>query len=119
MLYPTQNQPLIILVLILGGVLSGIFFDLSRILTSLSGNDKLSRHLFDFIATIISFLNMFFLNLWFNYGQFRIYVPLMFLAGLIVERIFSKFLWTKLIKTWYSNIMRRKGKGEKSKNKHS
>ena len=79
MLYPTLNQPIVLLALFACGIVCGLVFDVCKILTTLAGNDKFSKHFFDFLATIFSFLLLFFVNLWCNYGQFRLYVFLVFL----------------------------------------
>ena len=117
MLYPTLNQPIILLALAAGGIFAGLIFDASKILATLSGNDKFSRHFFDFVATILSFLILFYLNLSLNYGQFRIYVLIVFLLSFALERLISKFLWTKLLSKWYSSITRREKKGGREKEK--
>ena len=113
MLYPTLIQPVVLLVILACGIVAGLVFDLFRILTTLSGNDKFSKHFFDFLATILSFLLLFFVNMALNFGQFRIYVPAVFLLSFALERVLSKFLWTKLLSKWYSNIMRREKRGRK------
>lgn len=119
MLYPTLNQPLLLLVLFASGIVGGLIFDVFRILTTLSGNDKISKHFFDFLATLLTFFLLFFVNMWLNYGQFRIYVPLVFLLSFTLERLLSKFLWTKLLSKWYSSITRRKTRGGRKKERTS
>lgn len=104
MLYPTANQPLIIVVMFFTGFLSGIFFDIFRFLTYLSGGDKWSRNFFDFLSTIFSFAILFLANLWINYGQFRFYVVVIFFIGFFIERVISKILWTKLILKCYNTF---------------
>ena len=113
LLYPTLNQPLILLAIFACGIISGFIFDLFRVLTTLSGNDKFSKHFFDFLATIFSILILFFLNLWFNYGQFRLYVVVFFLLSFTLQRFISKILWTKLFSKWYSRITKRAKDGER------
>lgn len=108
MLYPTLNQPLVILCLLFGGLLGGLIFDAGRVLAMLSGNDKYSKHIFDFVATILNFGLLFLINLKLNFGQFRLYVPIVFLSTFAFERFISKKLWTKLLEKWYSSIQRRK-----------
>ncbi len=117
MLYPTINQPLIFLALFVGGIVGGLIFDVFKILTTLSGNDKFSQHFFDFIATILAFCLLFLINLWLNFGQFRLYVPAVYLASFALERFISKFLWTKLVEKWYTSIAKRGRKHGKGKKK--
>jgi len=112
-LYPTLNQPIILLVVFVSGLASGLIFDIFKIIVLLSGNDKITKHFFDFLATMFSFLLLFFVNLYFNFGQFRLYVIIVFLISFTLQRLFSKFLWTKLLSKWYSSIARRKKRGRK------
>lgn len=104
MLYPTLNQPLVVLVIFIVAVASGVILDLARILSNFVGGQKFSRHFFDFLAVIFSFFLLEMANLKVNYGQFRIYVIVVFLVGLFLERILSKFLWTKLLSKCYTKI---------------
>ncbi len=109
MLYPTLNQPLMFLLLLLAGFASGIIFDIFNIIVTALGNDKYSHHFFNFLSVLFSFALVFIVNLKFNYGQFRIYVIAIFLVSFLLERVISKFLWTKLIKKCYSIFSRKKG----------
>lgn len=104
MLFPTQFQPLVILMTFLAGIVAGLLFDGAKILTTLVGMQKFSRHFFDFLAGIFSSALLLLVNLKFNYGQFRLYVIAIFLATLLIERLLSKFLWTKLLEKWYTQI---------------
>lgn len=118
MLYPTLSQPLVIVMMLLAGFACGIIFDIFRILTLLSGNDRISKHIFDFLATLSSFAILFLNNLHFNYGQFRLYVIALFLISFAIERKLAQKLWTKLLEKWYSNIVQRREKWKKEKNKN-
>ncbi|MBO5394865.1 MAG: spore cortex biosynthesis protein YabQ [Clostridia bacterium] len=118
MLYPTLNQPLIIVMMLLAGFACGIVFDVCRILTLLSGNDKVSKHIFDFIATLISCAVLYLNNLHFNYGRFRLYVIALFLISFALERKLVQKLWTKLLQKWYSSIVQRREEWKNKKNKN-
>ena len=115
MLYPTLNQPLVFLIIFLVGLGCGLVFDVARILTTLSGGDNFSRHLFDFVATILSFGTLFIANLKVNLGQFRLYVIAVFLISFSLQRFVSKILWTKLLLKCYTRITKRKGAGVEKK----
>lgn len=104
MLYPTISQPLVILGIFCASLICGLLFDLSNILTYLSGNDKNSRYIFQFFATILSFTLIYFVNLYLNYGQFRVYILLIFGLSFTLERFFSKLLWTKLLIKCYNKF---------------
>ena len=111
MLYPTSNQPLLICLLLIAGFCCGILFDGARILNLLLGERKTTRHILDFVATLSCGLILFLVNLHFNFGQLRMYVPLLFLLSFWIERTISKKLWTNLLKKWYSNIVQRRKQG--------
>ena len=115
MLYPTLNQPLIFLVIFAVGLASGLLFDIAHVLSFFSGNDKFTKGLFDFIAVTFSFGILFYSNLAVNYGQFRIYVVASFLLAIFLERILSKFLWTRCIKRCYNNFKERANERRKKK----
>lgn len=115
LLYQSQNQPLIIFVIFLAGIFSGAIFDVTRLMTLFFGNGKLAKHLFEFVATVVSGFLLFLTNLQFNYGQFRLYVILIFIISFVLERFFASFLWTKLIKKCYSRFMQRRNEGGKRK----
>ena len=117
MLYPTVNQPLIFVAMLVGGLIGGLIFDIFKVLTTLSGGDNFSRHLFDFLATIFTCSLLYLINLWLNYGQFRVYVLAVFLAGFAFERFLSKFLWTKLVEKWYTIFAKRGNNGKRKKKK--
>ena len=105
MLYPTVNQPIVIIAMFFTGLACGLIFEIFRFLTFLSGNDKISKNFFDFLAVIFLFVLFFIVNLAVNYGQFRVYVILIFLIGFAVEEIILKILWTKLIEKCYTRIV--------------
>ncbi len=117
MLYPTQNQPLLFLVLIIVGFLCGILFDLGNLICTLAGRDKYAHHITYFLATTLTLGILFIVNLFMNYGQFRAFVIIVFVLSLILERLISKFLWTKLVQKCYSIFNKRKGAkiGQKEK----
>ena len=117
MLYPTLNQPLIVLAIFATGLFCGILFDSARILTVLSGGDKFSAHLFDFLASIASFCILFYTNLQINYGEFRLYILGVFAISLVLERFLSKKLWTKLLSKWYSSIVGKRNAGKTKRQK--
>lgn len=104
MLYPTLNQPLVIVVMFLVGLTGGVILDIGRILSSILGGQKFSRHFFDFLSVLFSSFLLVKANLSVNFGQFRIYVLIIFLLSLLLERFLSKILWTKLLSKCYTKI---------------
>ena len=117
MLYPTLNQPLVLLIIFLVGFVCGCIFDLARILSTLAG-DIWAKHILDFFAIVISFSILFFSNLIFNLGQFRLYVLAIFLLSFALERFFSKILWTKVLSKWYSSITRKREESRAKRKNH-
>lgn len=104
MLYPTLNQPLVLIVMLAVGFACGVVFDLGRVLSAILGGQKFSRHFFDFLSVIFSSILLMIANLEVNYGQFRLYIIFLVLLSLIFERVLSKILWTKLLSKCYTNI---------------
>lgn len=104
MLYPTLNQPLVIVVMLAVGFASGVIFDIGRILSALLGGQKFSRHFFDFLSVIFSSFLIVVANLRVNFGQLRLYVFAIFFVSLFFERFLSKILWTKLLSKCYTSI---------------
>ena len=114
MLYPTSNQPLLIALLLVSGFFGGVLFDLSRFINLLLGEKKIIKHILEFASTLSCGIMLFLVNLHFGFGQFRIYVPLVFLLAFAIQRIISQKLWTKLLERWYSSIVQRRKQGGES-----
>ena len=115
MLYPTMNQPFVAFILIIFGAFSAVIIELLSILSFLSGRDNFTKNLFDFFKSIIFFVILFFVNLIYNFGQFRIYVFFVYLSSFILFQFLLKLLWTKCIKKCYNNFIERwKTKRKKS-----
>lgn len=105
-LFETLNQPYILMWLTLSGFLSGIFYDISDILTFLCNNNKIVKNIFSAIATILSFFVLYIVNLLVNYGQFRIYVFVVFFLFLLLEQITLGKVIAKT-KDWCYNIFKK------------
>lgn len=89
MLYPTLNQPLVLFVIFLAGFASGFLFDFSNLIKKSLKDLKAIGIFFDFIACILSFAILFFTNLQINFGQFRIYIVIIFVLACLLQRVFS------------------------------
>ena len=89
MLYPTLNQPIVMLVIFFAGFTSGFLFDFALLLKKGLNNIKLVNVFFDFLACIFSFVIYFVTNLYINYGQFRIYVVILFIIACLFQRLLS------------------------------
>lgn len=110
MLYPTFNQPTLILFIALGGFLCGLFFDASNFILFPFKKKKVLTQILYFLSSVLSFLCLFFINLAINYGQFRVFTLLEFVFFLALERITLGFLWTKALSTCYNWLTKLKGK---------
>ena len=115
MLYPTLSQPLIFFILFLTGVLSGVFFDIAKILKCLSKKKNFLFQFFLFVATVLSFFLFYEVNLNINYGQLRFYTFIAFLIGLTVEQFFSNKLIANYIKNLYNRLCEKRKKSKNSK----
>ena len=77
--------------------------------------NKFTKEMCNLIAVSFAFVILFYSNLVVNYGQFRIYVVASFLLAIFLERILSKFLWTRCIKRCYNNFKERANERRKEK----
>ena len=89
MLYPTLNQPIVMLVMFFVGFASGFLFDFAFLLKKSLKDLKATNIFFDFLACIFSFVIFFVTNLSINYGQFRIYVVVIFIIACLLQRVLS------------------------------
>lgn len=89
MLYPTLNQPIVMLVMFFVGFASGFLFDFAFLLKKSLKDLKATNIFFDFLACIFSFVIFFVTNLYINYGQFRIYVVVVFIFACLLQRVLS------------------------------
>ena len=102
MLYQTLSQPLIILLLIIFGFLSGLLFDFFSLINYFLNNNKITKQIFYFLSVFPIFIIFYYLNLKFNYGQFRFYTILLFFGALILERISLGNLFAKMYDRCYN-----------------
>lgn len=102
MLYQTLSQPLIILLLIIFGFLSGLLFDFFSLINYFLNNNKITKQIFYFLSIFPIFIIFYYLNLKFNYGQFRFYTILIFFGALILERISLGNLFAKMYDRCYN-----------------
>lgn len=115
MLYPTQNQTLLILVIALIGFGCGLLFNFAYLLSCFFKRNKFFTQVFYFISTILSGIILFFVNLNLNYGEFRIFVLIEFLFFLLLEMFTIGKLWTKTIDKCYNQIEKFRAKLTKGK----
>ena len=92
MLYETLNQPLICLILLLVGFLSGFIYDISNFILFLCKNNFVIKIILDFISTILCFAFIFNAN--------RLLYPVSFWFGIIFVRKFHKVSISNLLISW-------------------
>ena len=102
MLYQTTTQPLLCLYLLLLGFASGLIFDVSNYIIFLCKNNKVTKIIFDFLATTIICTILFGFIFLYDYGQMRVYHFLIFFAFLILQRITLGKLIAKFIQVCYN-----------------
>ena len=98
MLYETLSQPFLLLVFLLAGILGGLVFDIGNFIKFLCSNKKVPSIIIDFLQTIICCLMLFFVNLKYNYGLFRLFPLVIFVVSFSIER----FTLGKIIAKFYN-----------------
>ena len=73
--------------LFFGGFLSGLLFDICYLVTFLCNNNKIVKNIFECVTTLCSFVVLFLINLYTNYGQFRVYIFIVFFLSLLLQRV--------------------------------
>ena len=112
MLHETLSQPAIFFYLILGGFASGFFFDLKNILLSFFKKKQILSHILMFFCVFLTLFCLYFLNLRFNYGQFRIFSIVGFLLSFSIQRFLILNFVANPVTVWYNKI-KEKRNGEK------
>ena len=97
MLYETLSHPYLLFIFLLTGILGGLVFDVGNFVKFLCANKKLPNIIIDFIQTFISLVLLFFANLKYNYGLFRLFPIIIFLFAFAIER----FTLGKIIAKFY------------------
>lgn len=110
MLYPTFNQPILILFVALSGFASGLIFDLANFFLFPLKKQKWLKEILYFFSVLIAFVCLYFINLEINYGEFRLFTLIEFVFFLLLERFTLGFLWTKALSKCYNWLTKLKGK---------
>lgn len=115
MLYESLAQPLIFLCMTAGGILSGVFFDIQKMLMFFLNQNKpfkklnsFLKHIFIFFSVFSILFTFFYINLKVNYGQLRFFTVLAFALSLSIERFFVGSFLAKPIKTCYDKFKENK-----------
>lgn len=101
-LYETLNQPLIFLIIFCVGFVSGLIFDASKYLTFLFNKNKVFEKIFDAISVALCSAVFFACLLELNYGEFRFYILLGYVLGVLIERITLGLIVAKICSLCYN-----------------
>ena len=86
MLYETLQQPKLLLIFFIIGIICAFVFDIGNFLKFLFSNKKISHIIIDFIQTSLVLVIMFLTNLKFNYGLIRLFPVIIFILSFSVYR---------------------------------
>ena len=111
MLYETQSQPFVFLMIILSGFLSGFLFDFLNIL-KISIKNRFLINFSTFIMVFSTIFIYFFLNLKFNYGEFRFYTIFSFFLSLSIQRLLLSNLVASCFKLCYNKHIKKKSENK-------
>lgn len=114
MLYETLSQPKTFVILFLIGFLSGGIFDIFALLNYFFNKSKITRQIFIFLGTVLSFLIFSESNLTFNYGNMRFFPFFTFFGALLIERLSIGKILAKFMDKCY-NFLCKIIKGLKTK----
>ena len=103
-LYESLNQPLNFLFIFLIGIASGLIFDASRYLTFLCNKNRVMQKIFDFVSVILCGTVFFFSCLTLNFGEFRFYLILGYVLGILLERFTFGIFIAKIASTCYNKL---------------
>lgn len=109
MLYETLYQGQIFLVVLYFGLLAGIVFEAKNIVENAFGKNKIICAVLDTAFMLVSSLLFIFAKNLANYGEFRIYLLIAFVLGIILEHISIGFLVEKFFVGVY-NITKKIGR---------
>ena len=101
-LYESLNQPLNFLFIFLIGIGSGLIFDVSSYFTFLCNKNRIMQKIFDFISVILCGIVFFFACLTLNFGEFRFYLLLGYLLGILLERFTLGIFIAKIASCCYN-----------------
>lgn len=85
--FETTNQALLLFLCVFAGFLSGLIFDINGLFCFLCKNNKIVGIICDIISTFLCFCVAFAICYIFNFGQFRMFIPVIFWIFVYLERI--------------------------------
>lgn len=109
MLYTTLSQPTIFLLFCLSGFLAGFFVDFKNLFLFIFKKNIILNNIFSFFLYFFIFFLYFFTNLYFNFGEIRLFSLTTFVTSFTIQRFIMNNFVAKTITKWYN----------KAKEKHS
>jgi hypothetical protein len=102
LLYETLTQPAVFFIILVIGIACGIIFDLRSYIVFLCANNKVVTIILDILSVLLSSIIFYLCVLGLNFGEFRFYIVLSFLLGILLER-FTLGLFVAKISSWCYN----------------
>lgn len=102
MLSETLNQPKLLIIFLILGIIGGLIFDVGNFIKFLFANKKVPSVILDFIQTTICLSLIFIVNVKFNYGDLRLFPVICFLLSFTIERFTIGKLIAKIYLTCYN-----------------
>jgi len=116
-LYETLNQPRLFVIFICFGIICGLIFDIGNFIKFLCANKKFACVFIDLIQTSLSLGIIFYVNLKYNYGLFRLYPYIIYGVAFAIERFTLGKVIAKIYLVCYNFFVKIKNKlWRKSKN---
>lgn len=106
-LYETLGQPELLMILCLVGFASGIIFDFANFVYFLCDKNKFARIVLDVVASLVCFVIFFVVVLNLNYGDFRVWQILFFVASLLIQRAFMGKVLAKVFEICYNYFIKK------------
>ena len=103
-LYESLNQPLNFLLIFLIGLGSGLIFDIFKYLTFLCNKNSIIEKIFDCISIVLCGIIFFFACLTLNFGEFRFYLFLGYILGILLERFTLGIFIAKIASCCYNSV---------------
>lgn len=102
MLNQTLNQPHLLLIFVLLGIIGGVVFDIGNFIKFLFSNKKVASAVLDVIQTAICLLLIYIVNVKFNFGEIRLFPFVCFLCSFSLERFTVGKLIAKIYLSCYN-----------------
>lgn len=117
-LFETQNQFIVFLIIVLIGFICGFIFDANKYINFLCNKNKIVQIILDFLSVLMCAFVFFISCLHLNFGEFRFYILLGFIVGVLIQRTTLGIVIAKICKLCYDKLKVVINKLFKTKEKH-